>query len=285
MRRSLIFSPTSPRFTPGRREALPIRRTVAIAPLLAFAACATESGSSRSELTELRAEVRALRESNKRLERRMEQLEAERAVAAARSTPAPARPASPAAATPAVVAPEVPELTVVKLKPKVEPAPRIDVSIPIVEPSPELIDSLATAPEAAPAAADAEPADLTGLEGQFNAGLEAVRTGNVEGGVQRLIAFAKDNPRHPKADNALYFAGLGQMGLSDYAAAARLFEQLVSSYPAGDAVVEAMLKLAECRVRLNRPKDARVLYGEVISRYPGTTAASQAEARLSALSP
>lgn len=212
----------------------------------------------------------------------MEQLEAERAVAAARSTPAPAKPAP----APTVAPAEVPELTVVKLKPKADPAPRIDVSIPIVEPAPEVVESLVSAPEAAPvAAADGEPTDITGLDGQFNAGLEAVRTGNVEGGVQRLTAFARENPRHPKADNALYFAGLGQIGLSDYAAATKLFEQLVNSYPAGDAVVEAMLKLAECRVRLNRPKDARALYGEVISRYPGTTAASQAEARLSALSP
>ena len=46
--------------------------------------------------------------------------------------------------------------------------------------------------------------------------MSALRTGNVEGGVARLRAFADQNPRHPRADNALYFAGLGLIGLKDY---------------------------------------------------------------------
>ncbi len=264
------------------RGALPIRRTVTIAPLLALCACATEQ-VSRSELAEQRAELRALRQSNERMEQRIERIEGQQAVIAARNAPQVAK-APPAASAPAPL--DVPDLTVVKLKPKADPAPRIDVSTLVVEPPPEVVEALVhvVSEPASSGASDAQ-ADSGVLDAQYNAALEALRTGNVDGGTQRLIAFAQDNPRHPKADNALYFAGLGQIGLADHASAAALFEQLVEIYPAGDAVVEAMLKLAECRVRLNRPREARALYGEVISRYPGTTAASQAEARLSALSP
>jgi TolA-binding protein len=220
--------------------------------------------------------VRALRELTQRMEQRVEQLEAQESLRSARGT-------APAGAKAPSTTSEVPDLTVVKLKPKTEPAPRLDLTVPVMEPAQELVEALADPP--ATGGSGGGRADPEALDAQFNAGLEALRTGNVEGGTQRLVVFARENPRHPKADNALYFAGLGRIGLDEHAAAAQLFEQLVDTYPAGDAVVEAMLKLAECRVRLNRSREARTLYGEIISRYPGTTAASQAEARLSALSP
>jgi TolA-binding protein len=73
------------------------------------------------------------------------------------------------------------------------------------------------------------------------------------------------------------------MGLADYASAARTFERLIGAYPAGNVLMDAMLRLAECRVRLHRETDARNLYSQVVSRYPGTAAANQAEQRLVSL--
>jgi tol-pal system protein YbgF len=261
-----------------------------IAPLTALCACATES-MSRSEVAELRAEVRMLRESNARLERRLERMEGEAAVLTARPAAAPAAAPAPAQATAPTSAKsqgkvEVPELAVVKLQPKAEPVPRLDVSTPVVEPSSEVLEELAQVREAPARERDEDsPTDPAMLDGLYEAGLEALRTGNVEGGVAKLKAFAQENPRHPKADNALYFSGLGLMGLEEYAQAARTFDQVLTSYPAGDAVVDSMLKLAECRVRLNQRKDAKALYVKLISQYPGTAAATQAESRLASLTP
>ena len=62
--------------------------------------------------------------------------------------------------------------------------------------------------------------------------------------------------------------------------AASAFERVLSEYPAGDARLESMLKLAECRMRLNQRDDALALYARVIETYPGTDAASQAQRRL-----
>jgi TolA-binding protein len=115
--------------------------------------------------------------------------------------------------------------------------------------------------------------------------MAALRTGNVEGGVARLTRFAEGFPLDARADNALYFAGLGQMGLQELEAAALTFERLVATYPAGDAVLDGMLRLAECRMRLHRKDDARALYTRILTQFPGTAAASQAEARLASLSP
>jgi tol-pal system protein YbgF len=261
----------------------PILRSTVIALSCALCACATDS-ATRAEVAELRKELRATREAQRDLERRLQRAEAMNAVS--RSTKA--APASNAAAKDAVS--ELPALTVVKLKPKKEPAPKIPVAVAIVEPAPEVVEDLVASAEEeresrrSRAEEDEVPAeDLAALEKTFDQGVEALRTGNVDGAVQALVRFANDHPEHPRADNALYFGGIGQMGLSDWAGAALSFERLMDRYPAGDVVLDAMLKLAECRVRLNQREDARSLYHKVISSYPGTSAATQAEAKLTSL--
>ena len=231
--------------------------------------CATEV-AHRSEADDLRAELHSLREANARLEARVERLE--NAAALERH-----------AASPGQTAPDraVPSLTVIKLKPRTDPAPRIDVGVPVVEPSPEIIhDMPASARESAP---PVETAPSPGGDADFEQGVAALRTGNVEGGVTRLLAFASAHPKHAKADNALYFAGIGQMGMERYDEAARTFERLLTDHPAGDAVQDGMLRLAECRIHLNQVQDAKALYAKVVASYPGTVAASQAEQRLGSL--
>ncbi len=266
-----------------------IRRLLAIAPLCALSACSTTGSAHSSELVELKAEVRAMRETQGRLEKRLERLELHASVTQARAAAAPARESSAAAP-----APEkdfaTPELTVVKLKPRNEPAPPLPTRVAVVEPAPDDMEMfISPAPEGGGASAsdDAEPKeqlDTTVLDAEFDQAVAALRTGNVEGGVARLLRFAEDNPRHPRADNALYFGGLGQMGLKDHAAAAKSFERLIESYPAGDAVLDGMLRLAECRLRLNQKDDARALYTRILTQFPGTAAATQAEQRLASLS-
>jgi TolA-binding protein len=250
-----------------------------------LSACAT-TGSASSELAELKAEVRAMRDTQARLEKRLERMELHASVSQARASAAPARDAS---AAPPAKDYSTPELAVVKLKPKNEPAPPLPTRVAVVEPSDDDMEMFISpsAESDSGSSADVEPReqlDATILDAEFEQAVSALRTGNVEGGVARLARFARDNPRHSRADNALYFSGLGQMGLKDHAAAARTFEQLISSYPAGDAVLDGMLRLAECRLRLNQKEDARALYTRILTQFPGTAAATQAEQRLASLS-
>lgn len=270
-----------------------IRRLLAIASSCALTACATAGSTKSSELAELKAEVRAMRETQARLEKRLERMELHASVSQARASAAPARDASstPAPAAAPSQAFTTPDLTVVKLKPRNEPAPAIPTRVAVVEPAQddmEMFISPAAGDDSSATTADAaEPAeqvDSTVLDAQFEQAVAALRTGNVEGGVSRLLLFAQDNPRHPRADNALYFAGLGQMGLKDHALAAKTFQRLIDNYPAGDAVLDGMLRLAECRLKLEQKEDARALYTRVITQFPGTAAATQAEQRLASLS-
>jgi TolA-binding protein len=267
-----------------------IRRLLATAPLFALTACATAGTATQAELAELKAQVRAMRESQARLEQRLERLELHDSVSRARASSA-----APASQEPAPRSISTPELTVVKLKPRNGAAPPLPTRVPIIEPSPEDMEMFISASDdgasrddtgarAEPGAPRDKEEVASVLEFEFEQAVAALRTGNVEGGVARLRRFAEDNPRHALADNALYFSGLGQMGLNEHAAAARTFERLISSYPAGDAVLDGMLRLAECRMRLDKKDDARALYTRILTQFPGTAAATQAEQRLASLS-
>ncbi len=252
-------------------ERTPIRAALPSA-LLFCGACATDRASG-NELAELRAEVRALRAENDRLEKRLERLELRDAVRRGFSS-ADEKPDA------------LPPLTVVKLKPKPEAAPKIDTATPVVEPDPSVVAELSPPPRRSEPAEVSEVVDeVDAHEGEriFESGVEALKTGNVAGGVQKLLAFAEKNGRHPKADNALYFASVGLMGLDAHEDAARQFERLLAKYPASDAAVDAMLKLAECRVRLGRTIQAKVTYEKIIQTYPGTPAAAQAQEKLASL--
>jgi TolA-binding protein len=250
---------------------------------IALSACASSSALGPESSSELMAELRALRADHARLEQRLDRLEKERAVSRAVS----ARPAEPNAAsssaTPAstsaphlAAGSEIPQLTVVKLKPRREAAAKIDTTVEVQEPGESALESLKSQLEAETRSRESD--DVIDLA--YEKALNSLKTGNVAGGVGSLMRIAADNPRHAKADNALYFAGLGQMGLTNFTEAEKLFGQVVDLYPAGDAVQDAMLKLAECRLKLNRPKEAKAVYEKVVTQFPGSAAASQAQSRL-----
>jgi tol-pal system protein YbgF len=244
--------------------------------LLALVSCASNS-VSRAELSALRTEVRSLQEENARLIHRIDQLESQRSI------PITAGP------IPAISSQrDVPSLTVVKVKPKSDPAPKISIAVPVVEPPLEAVEEILEASASASAVSRSSQSGRAGdgaLDAEFAEALTALKTGNVSGGIARLQKFSTQNPRHPRADDALYLVGVGLMAESKFDGAASAFEKLLSSYPASDQLRDAMLRLAECRVRLKNAREARVLYTQLVNKYPGSAAATEATQRLAALPP
>jgi tol-pal system protein YbgF len=239
-----------------------------------FGGCAGDSALQK-ELSSLRVEVRALRATNERMEQRVSRCEDRQAVARA----------APEAEAPAQ---EMPELTVVKMKPRANDAPPIDTSTEIQEPiAEELVDlgrRRATArDDDAPEVAETTEPEI--VEAQFQAALAGLKTGSFASSVDKLQSFAAAHRRHALSDNALYYSGIGLLALDDAAGAAHAFDRVIAEYPAGDVRLDAMLKLAECRVRLDQKDGARELYARIVSTYPDSPAAAQARQRLSQLSP
>lgn len=228
------------------------------------------------ELTELSSQVRALREENSRLGARLDRLEMTQVALPGTRAKAP-----PVESTPTNWADEgMPPLTVIKLKPKKEAAPKLATDVAVAEPANEVVAEYSNVPseEAAQPPSGGSVGDVI-----FEKGLQALKTGNVAGGVDLLQRFAAEQPKHAKADNALYFAGMGLMGLEDFEDAARTFEDVASRYPAGDIVSDAILKLGECRMRQGKPIEAQKSYRQLIANFPGTAAAQAAQARLQGL--
>lgn len=237
--------------------------------------------------------LRALRSENARLEARLEKLEAQQLIASTRaaqvktttnqsapamtgrftSSPAPAP--SPATTRPVTSIDALPPLAVVKMKPRRESAPRLPTTVEVSEPPESISDAAGEGDD------PDEPSAATLADNQFERGLEMMKTGNSAAGITQLDQFVADWPRHPRADNALYFAGLALMSQTEFQPAAEHFERVAAQYPAGDAVLDSMLKLAECRLKLNRPTEARATWQKIVSTFPGTSAAAQAQARLS----
>ncbi len=238
----------------------------AFASATALSGCAGESHALRKELGELRAELRAVRVQNEQLEKRVQRMEDRRAVEGiSKEQPH--------------VPDKVPELTVVKLKPKAEPAPKIETATAVQEPDDDAVE-IFLSNDAPPAPEKNTAPDALFAETAFQEGMQSLKTGNVSGAVLKLQEFVVTWPRHAHADNALYYSGIGLLGLQDFEGAAAAFEQVLAEYPAGDARMESMLKLADCRLKLNQRDQASDLYAKLINTYPGTTAAREARERL-----
>jgi len=234
--------------------------------------CASDN-ASKSEVRKLQASVKQLQDENLKLFERVQALETDRAVA--RAGQQPLGPLLAAAPSPTPTGSEIPSLAVVKLKPRADRAPPIDVRTSVQEPDAELVAALG---RSAPVASDAP--DATQLDGEFAQAQDALRTGNLGGGVERMTRFADAHPKDPRADDALYLAALGELGQDEPARAAKLLESVLQRYPAGDVVQQAMLKLAECRMRLKQTAEARTLLARLVTNFPGTPAATEAQARL-----
>jgi TolA-binding protein len=256
-----------------------IRLHTATSIAAALCGCAMDT-ASRAEVHELRSSLAALRQENGRLEARLDKLER----AGALGGMAPSAPRPPLAGANAAGRGEaVPSLTVVKLKPKAQVPPPLNTRIEVVEPSEALLEERGESQARRPADEAPDAADLAAAEAIYQRGVDALKTGNIEGGLAQLRRFAAERSQHPRADNALYFSGLALMSLQDFEGAVVELEKVRSQYPAGDAMVDAMLKLGECRLRLHQPELAKESWEKIVASFPGTAAASQAQLRLASL--
>src|SRR5271169_6712701 len=157
---------------------------VYILPLVLACGCATDV-ASKAEVRALQEQVKSLQRENAQLVGRLDALERDRAVVAVVPAPVAVGPTlASVASEPAPVPAAPPALTVVKLKPKAAPPP-LDVQTPVQEPDPVVLEEMDTKAEAAAPAGAPNSADQ-----EYQAALEALRTGNVSGAIDRLKRFA-----------------------------------------------------------------------------------------------
>ncbi len=106
-----------------------------------------------------------------------------------------------------------------------------------------------------------------------------------EKGVARELydEFVKKWPSDPRAADAHF--RLGEMWFAEkkYREAILAYGKVAQDFPRSDKAPDAMLRTAESMSALDLKDDARTLFEELRNRYPGTTAAQKAKARLAEL--
>lgn len=245
------------------------------AALLALGGCAGGGDAVRRDTDALRAEVRALRERNDELARRVDTLSGTVEVLQARVTRAPG-PAPIEAERPS--APVIPaDLAVVRVEPRAtgprtpRAAPPLPTAVPISEPDPERLDALARKGGRDLASeSDAELKKARARTGPFRA--------------RSLEEFAERYPRHPSADNALVEAASAAADGGRDGVACDLARRAAADYPAGDALPDALERLAWCESRRGEREAERRLLERLVTEFPRTPAAERAGTRLATIS-
>ncbi|HRC84300.1 MAG TPA: tol-pal system protein YbgF [Thermoanaerobaculia bacterium] len=95
--------------------------------------------------------------------------------------------------------------------------------------------------------------------------------------------FLNRYPNTELTDNAAYWIGESRYARQDWRGALAAFQNAVERQPQGNKVPDSLLKAGKCLERLGDIQGAKDLYDEVIRRFPGSSAATTAEERRSAL--
>ena len=140
-----------------------------------------------------------------------------------------------------------------------------------------------TAPSAqvAPAAA----ASMAGMDERtaYNHAFDALKGGDYAESARRLRSFLDAYPSGQYAPNALYWLGESYYVTQNYALAGDQFQGLLDRYPTHDKAPGALLKLGLSQYGLREYDRADVILRQVATRYPGTDIARTAEDRLRSL--
>jgi len=263
------------------------------------AACAGgqrhEAGATdASDIRELRSQLAAQSALVADQQRRIEELEVRLAALLARTqgsaghaTPLPAQPAG--AAQPGQKDPR-PGLKTIKLggegrrlrrdRNPVERAPLLPATIGLREPEEADLAALAEPVRYSP---DPSVRDAAEADHAWSLAVQKLNEGDHAGAEIDLLAFAGAHPRHTAADNALYLVGLIRETHGNCLSALPLFERVPRSYPAGDAVPQALLEQGRCLVQLDRRGEAKTILNQLGREHPGTAEAQSAQQLLSGL--
>jgi len=107
----------------------------------------------------------------------------------------------------------------------------------------------------------------------YDAALKLVNARQYDRALDALAAFLIKWPDHPEADNAMYWRGECYFARGEYARAAEQFEGVVTRFPAGNKVPDALLKAGICDQKLGNPMRAKGWFDRLAQQYPQSDAA------------
>ncbi len=133
----------------------------------------------------------------------------------------------------------------------------------------------------APAEVETVPASAPA---EYKQGLEALRSADYQGAIQKLREFLRKSPKSELADNAQYWIGEAFYAQRDFNRAILEFNEVLLRYPKGDKVPAALLRQASAFTELGDKVDARLVLQKLTSEHADAPEAEKGRQKLAELS-
>lgn len=106
----------------------------------------------------------------------------------------------------------------------------------------------------------------------YDAALALVNNKQYAQALEAFAAFLVKWPDHPNADNATYWRGESYFAQGEFARAAEQFEGVITRFPLGNKVPDALLKLGLSQEKLGNPQKAAQTYQRLQRDFPRSEA-------------
>ncbi|WPP00976.1 tol-pal system protein YbgF [Pseudomonas sp. HR96] len=134
----------------------------------------------------------------------------------------------------------------------------------------------AQAPAAAPSASS-EPGDPAKEKLYYDAAFDLIKAKDFDKASQAFSAFLRKYPNSQYAGNAQYWLGEVNLAKGDLQGAGQAFAKVSQLYPKHAKVPDSLYKLADVERRLGHTDRVKGILQQVVSQYPGTSAAQLAQ--------
>ncbi|WP_307331975.1 tol-pal system protein YbgF [Pseudomonas lini] len=126
-------------------------------------------------------------------------------------------------------------------------------------------------------AAGGEPADPAKEKLYYDAAFDLIKAKDFDKASQAFAAFLRKYPNSQYAGNAQYWLGEVNLAKGDLQGAGQAFAKVSQLYPKHNKVPDSLYKLADVERRLGHPDKVKGILQQVVSQYPGTSAAQLAQ--------
>ncbi len=115
---------------------------------------------------------------------------------------------------------------------------------------------------------------------EYRAAVDLVRNSDLEHAIAALRTFVSRHPHHDYADNAQYWLGEAFYKHKNFKQALTEFRAVIETYPRGNKVPDALLKVGYCYLALGKTDKAKAVLEQVVTLYPKSQPAALASKRL-----
>ncbi|MGJ7514833.1 tol-pal system protein YbgF [Pseudomonas baetica] len=126
-------------------------------------------------------------------------------------------------------------------------------------------------------AAGGEPADPAKEKLYYDAAFDLIKAKDFDKASQAFAAFLRKYPNSQYAGNAQYWLGEVNLAKGDLQGAGQAFAKVSQLYPKHAKVPDSLYKLADVERRLGHTDRVKGILQQVVSQYPGTSAAQLAQ--------